>query len=76
MSIETYYNKIDGKCHLIDLSANFIKIIFLRGLTPENWKKAIMISIELPLNELVEKLTRFQNTPPNTRCPNCLQTLK
>lgn len=76
MSIETYYRKINRHCQELGLSDNYARIVFLKGLNSENWKKATMIGIELPLNVLIDNLTRFQNMSSTTRCPNCLQSLK
>ena len=60
-SIYTYYGIIKKCCRLLKISDDHTKMIFLRGLTPNNWKQAIVIGLNTPLNEIVEKLKKIED---------------
>lgn len=61
MSTYTYYGIIKKCCRLLKFSDNDTKMIFLRGLTPNNWKEAIVIGLNTPLNKIVEKLKKIED---------------
>ncbi|CAG8640207.1 2961_t:CDS:2, partial [Paraglomus occultum] len=62
-SVKHFYSKLKWHSKLIGYNNNevFIKQQFLRGLSPENQIEARRCGLELPLDELVEKLSKIEN---------------
>ncbi|CAG8627640.1 8953_t:CDS:2 [Paraglomus occultum] len=59
-SIMDFYMKVKKYCKLAGHNEDHLKHQFLRGLSPENQIEARRCGLELPLDELVEKLRMVQ----------------
>ncbi|KAF0552249.1 hypothetical protein F8M41_022206 [Gigaspora margarita] len=62
-SVKLFYSKLKWHSKLIGYNNNkvYIKQQFLRGLSLENQIEARRCGLELPLDELVEKLSKIEN---------------
>ena len=62
-SVKLFYLNLKRHSTLIGYNNNevYIKQQFLRGLSPENQIEARRCGLELPLDELVEKLSKIAN---------------
>ncbi|CAG8516594.1 278_t:CDS:1 [Acaulospora colombiana] len=65
-SIMDFYMKVKKYCKLAGHNEDHLKHQFLCGLSPENQIEARRCGLELPLDELVEKLSTLENIENGT----------